>query len=144
MASKLIEIADAVATLLTSTVTGASGTISRTYTPRFKLEESSSLRVLVVPRNEDRTRAARGLIQSDHTIDVGINKRATTDAATDTLMDFADTLAEYLEEHELPSSTGARLLAVSFATTYDAGELDERDNFVAVVRATYRTMRSTT
>lgn len=143
MASKLIEIADAVKTLLTTTVTNASGTISRTYTPRFKLEESSSLRVLVVPRNEDRTRAARNLIQSDHTIDVGVNKRATSDGAIDTLMGIADTIAEYLEENELPALTGARLLTVSFAPTFDFDELDEKDNFVAVIRVVYRTMRST-
>ena len=143
MASKLIEVADAVATLLTSTVTAAGGTIARSYVPRRELRDAENLYVAVVPREEARSLAARGRIQSDHSIDVGVVQRATTDDLADDRMDFADSLAEYMEENQLPLATGARLVSVAFQPTFDATSLYESGLFVSVIRAVYRTMRST-
>jgi hypothetical protein len=142
VASKLIELADAVVTLLTSTVTAASGTIARAYVPRYQLEESESVRVVVVPRSEERSRVARGRIQSQHTIDVGVCQRATSDSQADTRMNVADSLAEYLEENELPTATGARVVTVAFQPVWDTDYL-VGGLFVSVVRVVYRTLRGT-
>ena len=137
MASKMIEIADAVKTLLTSQVTSAGGTITRPtdYVPRYDLPDLGSLVVTVVPRSQQRSREARRISRRDNVIDVGILKRVPAGDA-DSLVEFAENVATTLETTEIAVS-GATFFGLEVAL-FEAEDMDERQLFLAVVSPTYR------
>lgn len=143
MAARLITVADAVAALLDTTVTTAGGMISREYTPATKLESLKNLLVVVVPRGEVRSRAARGAIQSDYTVDVTVQKRtpggkADADAVTLTVEELAD----YLESNNLPANVGASFHAAVTDLPFDEGNQFNAALFTATIRAVYRGVRA--
>ena len=142
MAAKLTTVADAVVTLITSTVTGAGGTVARSFDPFFKLDESEALKVTVVPIGTARRRETRKTFALDHTVQLGVQRRLTNSVAEDTVLEFAETLAAYLEDNELPANTGARLLTVEIVTSYDNDHLNQLGLFTSVIAAAYRTMRN--
>lgn len=144
MAATLPAIADGLKTLLTATVTAAGGTISRSWLPRFKLEDGEEsdgdalLRVVVVPRNEERGLVARRRSGRDYTVDVGVLKRVTGgDADVDTAMEFAESLANVAEANQLASPAGVSLLKLTVGTP-SAEHLAGMQQFTAVMTAVYR------
>jgi len=144
--SVIVNIADAVVTVLNDAASPLTGqaVAARHYQPVFDLQDMKDLHVTVVPRGVEMTSASRIQVQSDVQIDIGIQKKLTTDqlAEIDALMELVDQIAGYLRQRALAFSGGAAVWVRSENTPIYAPEhLDQLRQFTSVLTLTYRVMR---
>lgn len=148
MSAKIIQIAEAVVTLLNAGEFELEFTAARRYEVDFKLkDEPDTLRVSVVPREDAETGASRVNRQHDYGIDIGIQQKV--DPASLETLDGLVALVEAIHDHlaapgnrRLPGLTEAVLSDIRTEPIFAPDHLGERRVFTSVVRATYRAIRA--
>lgn len=142
--SIVIEVADAVVRALNAGQFSEQFTAERTYNPERKLSQYKTLRVTVVPKGRVTAAADRSGYQQDIAIDIGIQKRAETDAEADTMMGLVDEVFAALNGRVLTDTEGFRL-AVWVETgnepIFVPDHLREDRVFTSVLTLTYRVVR---
>lgn len=139
----IIDIADAVAAEL------AGGEFSQTFTPRrqvlpsWELADLKDLRIAVVPRAVEISRASRATGQHDLQVDVGIQKKVgrDTDADVATLLGLVEEVADFLAGRRLAAFPQAAWVRTDNEPVYAPDHLAEQRVFTSVLTLTYRVMR---
>lgn len=143
MPAKVIDVADAIKSLLTSAVEEAEGTIERGYTPRHDLKDLQALQkpaVTIVPATMDSARQSRASYYRDMAVDVGVQQRAATQEEQDAVLLFAESLSDLL--WGTPVLVGVTLLNVQTDPLFWPEHLEEDGVLTTVMRATYREGRT--
>jgi hypothetical protein len=141
MASKLREIADALATVLAGETWSITPiTIERKNWTQVNLEDMTSPVVYVVPGGQAVDRIGRVDWQSDDAITIYVGRHVTTDAEIDAMYDLTDELMLYIRSHGLAGVTTTPQ-TVTVEINPDDG-LTERNAWRAVITATYRNLSS--
>ena len=139
MAATILSIADALVASLNAAVFTAPYddiTATRSYAPRFTLEELASLKVTVIPPDCIIELAARSLAEADFTIAIGVQKRTDgTQSAHDALMLLVQELALHVLDLDLGDAHAA---TVEFDPLYDPGLLREERTFTSVMVVTFK------
>jgi len=144
--STIIDIADAVAASLNAP--GEPGfsqafNAARKALPAFDLADLAGLHVTVVPKGVEVTGATRSLSQHDHQIDVGVQKKLTTDMDTETatMLGLVDEIAAFLRRRPLAGVPGAAWVRSVNEPVYSPEHLAEKRLFTSVLTVTYRLMK---
>jgi hypothetical protein len=139
MASKLREIADALAvSLAAETWSITSTTVERKNWVQVEPEQMQNPVVYVVPGGSEVTRIGRTNWQSDDSITIYVGRHVSSDAEIDDMHDLADELMVYIRSTDLDSvSTTPQTVEIEINPD-DA--LTERNVWRAVIQATYRTL----
>lgn len=147
--SLVTDIADAVAAEINA---AASGTFGQTFTavrkvvPAYELDELTDLKVTVVPKAVEITRATRSDSQYEITVDIGIQKKLpsgseSSDEQVETLGTLVDQIAEYLCRRPLAEAPFASWVNISNDPIYAPEHLTDQRVFTSVLTVTYRVMR---
>jgi hypothetical protein len=139
MASKLREIADALAvSLAAETWSITSTTVERKNWVQVEPEQMQNPVVYVVPGGSEVTRIGRTNWQSDDSITIYVGRHVSSDAEIDDMHDLADELMVYIRSTDLDTvSTTPQTVEIEINPD-DA--LTERNVWRAVIQATYRTL----
>ena len=126
MPAAIIELADAVVQDLDSHPFSQNFNIARAYLPRWKLEELTSIRVTVVPKDDVGERASRSQWQEEYQLDVAIQQRLGNDelAQMDDLIflgqeladHFVDVGGHYKNDEEVIAFLRSRTAPIPFAS----------------------------
>lgn len=144
------QIASALVVMLNAHTFSKSFTAARGWLPEFTLEELETLKVTVVPRTVDVTRAARHLIEEDFIVDIGIQKRLEGDPAKSPSIAEVDPWADLTEEilrfcfdpaNAIVLTGIDRVIPISIARDYIPEHLSDKRTFSAVIAVTYRVHR---
>ncbi len=147
----LREIADALADSLDAVVWEYDGTVTvdRKTWPAYQIEDLATARVSVTMTGIEAIRIARTAHQHDKQLAVWIARAVDTDAEADAMSDFAEEIAEAIEDHDW--ETDAPLVdwpagvtspqGVTIAINPDDG-LQDRNVWRAVVTVAYRIPRA--
>lgn len=139
----VVDIADAVVTVLNAGSFSSGFTAQRKYVPRFDLKEMVDLHVTVVPRSLVSENASRTLVKDDIEIDVAVQKKLSGDlvAEGDALMQLAEEMAAHLRATPLAGLENVVLVKVANDPIYAPEHWDELRQFTSVLTLAYRTMR---
>jgi hypothetical protein len=142
MPAAILEIADAVTSDLNAAAFSKPITAVRTYLPRYKLEDLSSVRVSVVPKDDVGQRASRVQWQQDYKIDVAVQQRlgSNEQSQMDELMLLVQELADHFKEHAL-SGNQSVLVECSYAPLFDPEHLEKHKTLTTVLNLTFRGWR---
>lgn len=116
---------------------------TRSYAPRYTLEELAELKVTVIPPGGRLERSSRATAQGDWVLAVGVQKRTDgTDAEADELMLLAQEIATFLLAQDLDLTAHeadgtAHAVTVEFDPLYDPSLLREERTFTSVLVATF-------
>jgi hypothetical protein len=148
----LREIADALADSLDAVAwSGYTGlvTVDRKTWPDYRIEDLASARISVATAGVEATRISRTAHQHDKQLAVWIAKAVDTEAEADEMLDWAEEIAETIEDHDW--ATVAPLVTwpagvtspqdVTLALNPDDG-LQDRNVWRAVVAVAYRIPRA--
>jgi hypothetical protein len=146
MPSITLQIADAVATMLSQANLSMPITAACSYTPDFDLTEMGTLHVTVVPMGRTARPADRTRQEYTHTLLIGIQKKIdpeseteTTEQQTDALMDLVEEIETLLRRFTLEGAPAAQWASTEAQPIYDAKQLQTMGLFTAVLSVTYRT-----
>lgn len=149
MAATIVQIADEVVDLLKPKVEENKGTIARSWLVREQLEDSQTLKVDVVPIEDDRSRETRSQWQENYVVEVAVRQRITKQADgslqqadLDAKAELVETLARLIEDTPVLEVSGAVCVGVSIEVLSDPDVIDELRQFISVIRAEYRTKRT--
>lgn len=142
MPAAIIELADAVVQDLDSHPFSQNFNIARAYLPRWKLEELTSIRVTVVPKDDVGERASRLQWQEEYQLDVAIQQRLGNDelAQMDDLIFLGQELADHFKSRN-PTGDLATLTAVAFAPLFDPEHFENHKTLTTVINLTFRGWR---
>ena len=109
------------------------------YVPIFDLSDMDSLQVSVIPRGREDTLLTRGSDQREVQIQVGVQKRVASIAASDVnpLVALVEEIADHLTRQHLGDDE-YRWIVTEFTAVYSPEELREKRLYTGVVTATYR------
>jgi len=138
-----IDIADAVAAELAGGAFSQAITPRRLVIPAHELAELAELRVSVVPRAVEITKASRSTSQFDVQVDVGIQKKlgSDLDGEVKALCDLVDEIAEFLRGRALSAAPYASWVRTANEPVYAPEHLVEQRVFTSVLAITYRAMK---
>jgi hypothetical protein len=131
-------VAQAVVDLLNTGVYSQSFVAARAYRVDMELQDSSALKVLVVPRGVAHILATRSGVQIDVQIDIGIQKKsALSNSALDSLMGLVEEILSSLRQ---PGLTFAGFMWVSTENSpiYSPDHLDQAKEFLSILTLTFR------
>ena len=142
MASSLLPIADAVVATINGASLGQPVDAERLFLPQFELQEMSVLRVVVVPKDEDRKPITRTAKQATYRVDVGVLKKVTsTDAAEiDPLCALVTSIAALFDGKRLATVPDAICTVAKTEPVYSAEHLDQLRQFTSVIVLTFRSV----
>ena len=142
MTAAIVQLAEAIVSDLNTNSFGQPFIAQRAYLPRWKLEELTTIRVSVVPKDDVGERASRAQWQEDYHIDVAIQQRLNTNEheQLDTLIGLAEELADYFKTRK-PTGDIATLIAVAFAPLFDPEHLEKHKTLTTVINLTFRGWR---
>lgn len=136
MATKILEICDALVTHLNDTVLATAAAV-RSYVSSLELSDLEDLRVVVKPSPQTFAQSTAGMSarQTDYAINVALLQRAgddlEVDAAVETLCDVEEGCRNIVLE-------GWRCIAAEIPILYDEVYLQEAKTFRGVVRLVFR------
>lgn len=149
----VIQLADAVVTLLNAGSYSQTFTATRKYRPVFDLKELTTLRVTVVPREITEDLASRAMVSERHLIDIAIHKQLSASSdedeesaeiitAADALMYFVEQLRDalVLGTLTLTDDVVAKCVVAQNAPIYSPDDFTAR-KFISVITATYDLVR---
>ena len=144
--SQLINIADAVVSEINNAPGGTFSeavTARRSVLPKSDLAELTELKVTVVPKRVDITRASRLGRQVDVTVDIGIQQKVGTDLEADVerLMEVVEQIADFLDGRALAGAGQAVYVQLRNEPVYSPELLNEQRVFTSVLTIMYRTLR---
>lgn len=135
--SVIVDIADAVVTVLNANDFSVAFEAARAYVPRAELKALDGVQVTVVPRSiavEPITRVQDSQVVEIH---VGIQQSCSADdlVALDALMDLVQEVRNYLKRRHL---SNAKWLSIENAPIYDPAHLREKNVFTSLITVTYQ------
>ena len=141
--SVVIDIADSIVAGLNAASLSKPITAVRQFVPSFALAEMQDLRVTVVPRGIEVTKADRSRNTYDAQIDVAVQQKFETgDAAEiDPLLDLVEEIADLFRLRRLDSYPTAHWMKTQHAPIYSQEHWDEMRQFTSVVTFTFRVVR---
>ena len=136
----IADMADKVTASLNAEDFSLDFTAVRRYVPIFELSDLDSLQVSVIPRGREDTPLTRGTDQREVEIQVGVQKRVASLAASDVdpLVALTEEIADHLTRQHLGDSDEYRWLRTEFTAVYSPEDLREKRVYTGVVTATYR------
>ena len=136
-------IADAVVTKLNAATFTQSFTAVRKYAPIYRLKDMDTLHVTVVPSSEDISPVNRADTEHEYTIDVGIQKRFSSDANTtiDPLMDLVQEVSDEFTGAGLAGYTSAHWVRTTVDPIFAPDHMSKVRQFTSVVRLAYKVFR---
>ena len=134
MSARVADLADAVMNDINGQAWSQTFAAERGYLPRFKFNELTTLRVLVVPKSEVESVASRSTTQREFGIDVGVLKKLDTDdnPEMDALVALTDELKEHMRGKRF-SSPQALWRGTAHEPIYDPTQLQENKTFFSVI-----------
>jgi len=143
MAAIVNTIGDAVVTKLNAATFTQSFTAVRKYAPLYRLRDMDALHVTVVTSSESIEQSDRATRQHDYTIDIGVQKRFSSDALTtlDPLADLVQEISDEFTGAELTAYTSATWTRTSVDPIFAPDHMSKFRQFTSVVRLTYRVYR---
>jgi hypothetical protein len=140
MASKLLAIADAVVSTINGASLGQPLNAERLFLPQFELQEMNVLRVVVVPKDEERKPITRTAKQATYRVDVGVLKKvASTDAAEiDPLCALAANVAALFDGKRLAALPEAVCTVAKTEPVYSVEHLEQLRQFTSVIVLTFK------
>lgn len=146
----VIQIADAVAAALAGATLSQTFAVERAYIPAADLADLGSLRITVVPQSLAMTPLSRGSDEFDYAVDVGIQKRVDTAAASedqvvaavDPLMGFVEEVVDFFRGQAAADFGPARFVGLENAPVYDPAHLFEKQVFTSVVTLRFKKARA--
>jgi len=147
MAAVIVEIADAVKSVLDGASLSQSFTSVRSYAPLFGKQDEDSddleeLQLVVVPRELSAAQLTRRSSMFDYVVDVGIcQRKALTNADIDPLMVFTEEVVDLFRSKPLTGYTSAYCTAVANNPIYDFASLTQQKTFLSLVTLTFQKAR---
>lgn len=143
------DIADAVVVQLNGAPQGTFSQVlsaQRVYLPETNLEElsDSSTSIVVVPRSVEASIAGRNLVQSDVSIDIGIQKKLSTEdnAELDALSQLVDQIGSFIRFRRLTAFPVASWVRLVNDPIYVVEHLRQYRQFTNVLTVTYRVVEA--
>jgi len=142
MPSKLLPIADAVVTTINGATLGQPVNAERLFLPQFELQEMNVLRVVVVPKDEERKPLSRAQKQVTYSVEIGVLKKlASTDAAEiDPLCDLVAGIAALFDGKRLEAVPDAICTVAKTDPVYSVEHLEQLRQFTSVVTLSFKTV----
>ena len=142
MPAAITQLADAIVADLNDHTFSQAFQAQRTYLPRWKLEELSTIRVSVVPKDDVGERASRTQWQEDYQVDVAIQQKlgANESEQMDALILLGQELADFFKSRN-PTGNLATLIAVAFAPLFDPEHFENHKTLTTVINLTFRGWR---
>lgn len=139
--AEIIDLADAIVTALNAGTFSESFTAERGYLPTFDLPDMDTLRVTVVPRQEEGRLDTRNSSVHEYSIDIAIQKKPTalTNTLLDALMRVVQEIADFFLFDTNPENT--TLITPSIRILYLQDHLQKFRQFTSVVTLTFRGWR---
>jgi hypothetical protein len=147
-----LEIADAVtaeinASALLSGLPGGGVTAKRQVLPEFEIKDLAELKVTVVPRSVNITGATRASSQYEIAIDIGLQKKITSNASGSmdtevaTLGTLVDQITSYLQRRPLAGFPWATWVSITNDPIYVPEHLAQQSVFTSALTVTYRAIQ---
>ena len=139
MASKIIQVADAVTAELNGHIFSFPFTAIRLYQPVYALQDMKALHVSVVPRGVVSSVLDRSRAQHDIQVDIAVQKKYASDAteALDPLMELVQQIADYFQMRPL-AEIGAVWVRSENKPIYAPEHMQELRQFTSILTVTYR------
>ena len=139
----ITDVADAIVAELNAAPFSLPFTATRTYLPRYKLEDMKELHVTVVPKADTILPGDRAKSRHDFQIDVAVQKKLVTgdNGEIDPLMSLTEEIADYFRGKRLALFTSAVWGATDAGVIYAPEHLEQLGQFTSVVTFTFRVMR---
>ncbi len=140
----LIDIADAVVSVLNADGFSEAFTAQRLYRPEFSLKDLTGLRFTVVPRSESIETSTRSTDQFDYEIDVAVQKKLATDTVEeiDDLVSLSELIGDRFRHVTLETAPKAYWVESEIRIPYAPEHLEQCQVFTSVLTLTFRMMRS--
>ena len=140
--SLVIDIADALATLLNGRDFSVEFEASREYRPVVDLADLKDLRVTVVPKGITTVAVDRSRVQHDVDVDVVVQQKLDKGDSDelDGLMSLVEEIAGFLKFKRL-ESVGALWLKTANEPIFAPDHLEQLRQFTSVLTVTYRVVR---
>jgi len=135
------DIADAVVSELNAGEFSWAFTAVKAYRPEYELKDLTTLRVTVVPREASPGRLSRSVRWSDYRIDIGVQKKVSSDAEADALMDLVEEIDSYLHGRTLAGCPDAIWVGSEISGAPAEEHLRDWGVFTALVSVTYRVLK---
>lgn len=138
-----IELADAVAALLTNQRFSRSFDVLRAYQPKFELADLAAPQVTVVPRAVTITNASRQQSFFDCTIDVGVQQKVSPGSVSelDELTTLVQEIIDALWMTRPPGQSEAAWLRIENDPIFAPEHLEQQQVFTSIISVTYRLRR---
>lgn len=143
MSAKGREIAAAIVSDCNLATWSQTAAFERIYVPREDLESTATIVVSVVYAGQRMTPDSRKAWRHEYDIDIGIQKKFTSDANTesDAQTDFLDEIIDYWKTHN-PTGTGAVMIGGEWLSPYVPEHMTLHKQFTGVARLTFRLVRA--
>ncbi|HUT23093.1 MAG TPA: hypothetical protein VM492_01985 [Sumerlaeia bacterium] len=140
MTSIALDIANAVADLLSAATFEMEFEAEAAAVPRWELKDLKVLRVTCVPVSVSLTNATRGSTQYAARIDIGVQKRLGSAVEADVagLCALTEEIARYIRNRPLPGVTGVNWAESLIDPLFSLAHLDEHRTFTSVISVTYK------
>ena len=140
-----VEIADSLATALTSHIFSVPFVASRKYVPDYDRPDLEELRVSVVPGPAETERVSRGQDLFTHSIMVIVAKATDgSNGQVDPLMRLCEEIIDVIRGETIPARImpeNAKYFSSSFQTMFDRDTLNDHRIFTAQIEVAYRVAR---
>ena len=142
MASKLLGIADAVVATINSASLSQTVNAERLFLPQFDLQEMNVLRVVVVPKEEERKPLSRKIKEAAYSVDVGVLKKVKSAEASevDPLCVLVAEIAMAFDGKRLDSIPEAFCMVAKTDPVYSVEHMEQLRQFTSVLTLSFKVM----
>lgn len=140
MVSSLLAVSDAVVATINGAALGQPINAERLFLPQFELQEMNVLRVVVVPKDEERKPITRASKQATYRVDVGVLKKLASTEATeiDPLCALVASIAALFDGKRLAALPNAICTVAKTEPVYSPEHLEQLRQFTSVVVLTFK------
>jgi hypothetical protein len=138
--SKLTDIADAVVEVLNGSGLSLEFTAERTLLPIYDLKTLKDLKVSVVPKGRKIVQGTRIQTIDDIQIDIGIQKKISTDSELDGLLKLVEDITALFKPERLTGFARAICIKKENDPIYDPDHLRQFRQFTSVVTLTFKVL----
>jgi hypothetical protein len=139
--STAITIADAVVAAINAGTSSQPVQAVRLHQPSFTLDELKDLHVSVVPRSVQVSAASRDTSMYDVSVDVGVQKKVSSDQEIDDLLDLVEEIGDHLRLKRLADVPEAAWVSLAHEPVVAAEHLDQHRQFTSIITVVYRVRR---
>jgi hypothetical protein len=139
--STAVTITDAVVSAINAGTYSQPVQAQRLHQPSFTLDELKDLHVSVVPRSVQVSAASRDTSMYDVAVDVGVQKKVSSDQEIDGLLDLVEEIGDHLRLKRLPDVPEAAWVSLAHEPVVAAEHLDQHRQFTSIITVVYRVRR---